>query len=61
MATCGTFFALRMKKQRARKPEKIAAIRAELRAHVESCPVCSGQVEAYRKPRGKKILLSIKK
>jgi len=60
MATCGEFFQLQMKKQRARKPERIAEIRAQMRAHVESCPVCSGRIVVYRKPRGRKILLSIK-
>lgn len=60
MATCGEFFKLRMAKQRARKPERIAQIRVQLKAHVESCPVCSGRIVVYRKPRGRKILLSIK-
>jgi hypothetical protein len=61
MSTCGEFFQLQMKKQRARNPKKIAAIRAQMRAHVEKCPVCSGRIVAYRKPRGKKLLLSINK
>lgn len=61
MATCVLFFRLTMAKQRARKPEKIAQIRAQMRAHVQECAICSGRVMVYRKPRGRKILLSIKK
>lgn len=61
MATCGELFQLTMAKQRARKPERIAKIRAQMRAHVRECDICSGRVVIYRKPRGRKILLSIKK
>ena len=39
MATCGQFFHIAHEKTTGTKAEKIAAIRAELRAHVESCPV----------------------
>lgn len=60
MVRCLKYQDMYTRKARARAREKIAEIRAQMRAHVQECNICSGRVVIYRKPRGRKLLLSIK-